>query len=55
MPQFSRFTLLVYLTLSHEANHGLADHGPPRPPGLKVTMPDIPTAAPERQMVNLWD
>ncbi|PBD22508.1 phage tail protein, partial [Pseudomonas aeruginosa] len=25
------------------------------PPGLKVTMPDIPTAAPERQMVNLWD
>ncbi|OPE17047.1 phage tail protein, partial [Pseudomonas aeruginosa] len=23
--------------------------------GLKVTMPDIPTAAPERQIVNLWD
>ncbi|MCO2150452.1 phage tail protein [Pseudomonas aeruginosa] len=38
-----------------EANHGLADHGPTPPPGLKVTMPDIPTAAPERQMVNLWD
>ncbi|HHM8028341.1 TPA: tail protein X [Pseudomonas aeruginosa] len=38
-----------------EANHGLADHGPTLPPGLKVTMPDIPTAAPERQMVNLWD
>lgn len=27
-----------------EANHGLADHGPTLPPGLKVTMPDIPTA-----------
>ncbi|ELK4897111.1 tail protein X [Pseudomonas aeruginosa] len=38
-----------------EANHGLADHGPTLPPGLEVTMPDIPTAAPERQMVNLWD
>ncbi|MDP5672882.1 tail protein X, partial [Pseudomonas aeruginosa] len=22
-----------------EANHGLADHGPTLPPGLKVTMP----------------
>ncbi|HBO9190475.1 TPA: phage tail protein [Pseudomonas aeruginosa] len=32
-----------------------ANHGPTLPPGLKVTMPDIPTAAPERQMVNLWD
>ncbi|HEP9772288.1 TPA: tail protein X [Pseudomonas aeruginosa] len=38
-----------------EANHGLADYGPTLPPGLKVTMPDIPTAAPERQIVNLWD
>jgi phage tail protein X len=37
-----------------EANPGLADHGPTLPQGLLVMMPDIQSAAPQRQMLNLW-
>jgi len=37
------------------ANPGLADHGPTLPQGLTVYMPETQTAAPQRQMVNLWD
>lgn len=38
-----------------DANPGLADHGPVLPHGLTVQMPEAQTAAPQRQMVNLWD
>ncbi|SFY11874.1 tail protein X [Pseudomonas sp. NFACC36] len=38
-----------------EANLGLADYGPSLPQGLAVQMPEAQTAAPQRQMVNLWD
>lgn len=38
-----------------EANPGLADHGPTLPQGLLVQMPEALAAAPQRQMVNLWD
>lgn len=38
-----------------DANPGLADRGPVLPPGLLVTLPEQQTAAPERQMINLWD
>lgn len=38
-----------------DANPGLADRGPVLPSGLLVTFPELPTAAPERQMINLWD
>lgn len=38
-----------------QANPGLADHGPTLPLGLAVQMPETHTAAPQRQMVNLWD
>jgi len=38
-----------------DANPGLADHGPTLPLGLTVQMPGTQTAAPQRQMVNLWD
>jgi phage tail protein X len=37
------------------ANPGLADYGPTLPQGLAVQMPETQTAAPQRQMVNLWD
>lgn len=38
-----------------EANPGLADHGPTLPQGLLVQMPEALAAAPQRQMMNLWD
>lgn len=38
-----------------DANPGLADKGPVLPSGLLVTLPELLAAAPERQMVNLWD
>jgi phage tail protein X len=38
-----------------EANPGLADYGPILPQGLAVQMPEALMAAPQRQMVNLWD
>ncbi|AVD88048.1 tail protein X [Pseudomonas sp. SWI44] len=38
-----------------DANPGLADRGPVLPSGLLVTLPELQAAAPERQMVNLWD
>lgn len=38
-----------------EANPGLADHGPVLPQGLAVQMPEAQMAAPQRQMMNLWD
>ncbi|MXI46133.1 phage tail protein [Pseudomonas moraviensis] len=38
-----------------EANPGLADHGPILPQGLLVRIPEFEAAAPQRQMVNLWD
>ncbi|OFJ46005.1 phage tail protein [Pseudomonas koreensis] len=38
-----------------EANPGLADHGSTLPQGLLVQMPEAQAAAPQRQMVNLWD
>ncbi|GLH31029.1 MULTISPECIES: tail protein X [Pseudomonas] len=38
-----------------DANPGLADKGPVLPSGLLVTLPELQAAAPERQMVNLWD
>lgn len=37
------------------ANPRLADHGPVLPAGLLVTLPELQNAAPQRQMVNLWD
>ena len=37
------------------ANPGLASHGAVLPAGLLITLPDIQTSAPERQMVSLWD
>ncbi|WP_434771148.1 tail protein X [Pseudomonas entomophila] len=36
------------------ANSGLAEHGPFLPAGLRVDLPTVRTAAPERPMVNLW-
>jgi phage tail protein X len=38
-----------------DANPGLADHGPILPQGIVVTLPEAQPAAPQRQMVNLWD
>ena len=38
-----------------DANPGLADKGPVLPSGLLITLPELQAAAPERQMVNLWD
>lgn len=38
-----------------DANPGLADKGAVLPSGLLVTLPELQAAAPERQMVNLWD
>ncbi|MDD2059051.1 tail protein X [Pseudomonas sp. GD03860] len=38
-----------------EANPGLAGHGPVLPIGLLINMPEQQTAAPDRQMVQLWD
>ena len=38
-----------------DANPGLADRGPVLPSGLLVNLPELQAAAPERQMVNLWD
>lgn len=38
-----------------DANPGLADHGPVLPIGLLITLPELQAAAPDRQMVNLWD
>jgi len=38
-----------------EANPGLADLGPTLPQGLLVQMPEAQPAAPQRQMMNLWD
>lgn len=37
------------------ANPDLAKHGAVLPAGLLITLPDIQTSAPERQMVSLWD
>lgn len=37
------------------ANPGLANYGAVLPAGLLITLPDIQTSAPERQMVSLWD
>lgn len=37
------------------ANPGLADHGPILPAGLIVVLPASQMAAPEQQMVSLWD
>lgn len=38
-----------------KANPGLASYGAVLPAGLLITLPDIQTSAPERQMVSLWD
>ncbi|MBS5840568.1 phage tail protein [Pseudomonas lundensis] len=38
-----------------EANPGLADYGPFLPCGTLVTLPEAQPAAPQRNMVNLWD
>lgn len=38
-----------------DANPGLADKGPTLSAGLLVTLPEQQTAAPEQQMVSLWD
>ena len=38
-----------------EANPGLAEHGPFLPHGTRVNLPDSQPAAPQRQVVNLWD
>ncbi|WP_055128238.1 tail protein X [Pseudomonas mediterranea] len=38
-----------------EVNPGLADYGPMLPQGLAVQVPEAQTAAPQRQVVNLWD
>lgn len=38
-----------------DANPGLADRGPVLPAGVLVTLPELQTTAPERQMVNLWN
>lgn len=38
-----------------DANPGLADQGPVLPAGLLVNLPEQQAAAPEQQMVSLWD
>ncbi|MGJ3439626.1 tail protein X [Pseudomonas sp. Je.1.5.c] len=38
-----------------DANPGLADRGAVLPAGVLVTLPELQTTAPERQMVNLWN
>lgn len=38
-----------------DANPGLAALGPILPIGTRVTLPDLPKAAPERKIVSLWD
>ncbi|MCO7538214.1 tail protein X [Pseudomonas asiatica] len=38
-----------------DANPGLASQGPVLPGGLLITLPELQTAAPERQTVSLWD
>lgn len=50
---YGRTTGVVEAVL--DANPGLADKGPVLPSGLLVTLPELQAAAPERQMVNLWD
>lgn len=38
-----------------EANPGLAIHGTVLPAGLLVNLPELQAAAPDRQVVSLWD
>ncbi|ULL06040.1 tail protein X [Pseudomonas putida] len=38
-----------------EANPGLATHGTVLPAGLLVNLPELQAAAPDRQVVSLWD
>jgi phage tail protein X len=50
---YGRTTGVVEVVLN--ANPGLASYGAVLPAGLLITLPDIQTSAPERQMVSLWD
>lgn len=38
-----------------DVNPGLADLGTVLPMGTAVTLPEVATQAPQRQVVNLWD
>jgi phage tail protein X len=38
-----------------EANPGLATRGATLPAGLLVNLPELQAAAPDRQVVSLWD
>lgn len=38
-----------------DINPGLAEIGPILPIGTRVVLPDLPKAAQERKIVNLWD
>lgn len=38
-----------------DANPGLADLGTVLPMGTAITLPEVATQAPQRQVVNLWD
>ncbi|KAF1017661.1 MAG: hypothetical protein GAK31_00929 [Stenotrophomonas maltophilia] len=43
------------LRLVLDANHGLADHGPVLPAGIRIVLPDLPTPSRARDSVSLWD
>lgn len=38
-----------------DVNPGLADLGAVLPMGTAITLPEVATQAPQRQVVNLWD
>ena len=38
-----------------DLNPGLAAAAIPLPIGTRITLPDLPRAAPERKIVSLWD
>lgn len=38
-----------------DVNPGLADLGTVLPMGTAITLPEVATQAPQRQVVNLWD
>lgn len=44
-----------YVEAVLETNPGLAALGPVLPVMTKILLPDLPRAAPEQKIVNLWD
>lgn len=45
----------VELVLGANYATGLAELGPILPRGLKITLPDLPTALSQKPLVKLWD